>query len=462
MPSPTQFDAIIIGTGQAGPTLATRLAAEGQRVAILERHRFGGTCVNTGCIPTKALVASARAAWVARRAADWGVRVQGDVSVDMKQVKARKDAIVRASNEGIEKWLRQTPNVTVIMGHARFVGPHRVAVGEQVVEAERIFINVGARPHRPDTAGLADVPYLTSSSMMKVDFLPAHLIILGGGYIALEFAQMYRRFGSQVTIIERGPRLLSREDDDVCAAIRAILEAEDITVRTASQALRVERRGEGVVVEVRRPDGGSDEIAGSHLLVAVGRVPNTADLGLETTGVAVDRHGFIEVDDTLATRVPGIFALGDCNGHGAFTHTSYNDQDIVADNLLRGDSRRLTDRIPTYALFIDPPLGRCGANERQVRAAGRPALMATLPMSRVGRARERGETQGFMKILVDAQSKLILGAALLGIDGDEVVHVVMDVMYAGAPYTVIQRAMHIHPTVAEFLPTLLEGLKPLA
>jgi pyruvate/2-oxoglutarate dehydrogenase complex dihydrolipoamide dehydrogenase (E3) component len=454
------FDAIVIGTGQSGPALAVRLAEAGQRTAILERKLFGGTCVNVGCIPTKTLVASARVAHMARRAAEFGVVRQGPVRMDMPRVKARKDEVVRASNSGVERWLKGSAGLTVIEGHGRFVGPRRVAVNGRELEAPRVFVNTGGRAAVPPIPGLEQVGYLTNSSMMEVNFLPPHLVIVGGSYIGLEFAQMYRRFGSRVTVIEMAPRLIPREDDDVSDAVRAILEAEGVDVRCNAKLARVERRGKGVTVHLECP-GGPEEVHGSHLLVAVGRRPNTDDLGLEAAGIATDARGYIQVDEELRTSAEGVWALGDCNGRGAFTHTSWNDYEIVAANLLDGGARKLSDRIPAYALYIDPPLGRAGLSEREVRATGRPALLGSMAMSKVGRARERSETQGFMKVLVDAETRHILGAALLGIGADEVVHVLLDVMYAGAPSTVIERAMHIHPTVAEFLPTLLGELEPL-
>jgi len=454
------YDAIVIGSGQAGPFLAARLAQSGRRVAIAERKFFGGTCVNTGCIPTKTMVASAYAARMARRAAEFGVTLEGPVTVDMKQVKARKDAIVEKDRTGIETWLKGMPNCTVYHGAARFVSPREVAVGDARLTAERIFINVGGRAVIPAMPGLDQVRYLTNSSMMDVDFLPRHLVIAGGSYIGLEFGQMFRRFGSEVTIIEMGPRLIKREDEDISAAIVDILEAEGIHIRRNAKCVAVAKRGDEIGVKVDCTEG-APEVFGSHLLLAVGRRPNTGDLGLENAGIRTDEHGYIVVDDRLQSNVPGIWALGDCNGRGGFTHTSYNDFEIVAANLLDGDSRRVSDRITAYALYIDPPLGRAGMTEAEVRASARPALMATRPMTRVGRAVEKGETQGFMKILVDAESKAILGAAILGTGGDEVIHCILDVMYARQPYTLIQRAMHIHPTVSELVPTLLGDLKPL-
>jgi pyruvate/2-oxoglutarate dehydrogenase complex dihydrolipoamide dehydrogenase (E3) component len=457
---PRRFDAIIIGSGQAGPSLAARLAAAGMAVAIIERHEFGGTCVNTGCIPTKTLVASARAMHVARRGAELGFLLDGDVRADMKRVKARKDEIVGQSRRGVEQWLRGLENCTVIQGHARLESARAVAVNDVVIEADKIFINVGGRAAVPAFPGILDVPYLTNSSMLHLDSLPQELLIVGGGYIGLEFGQMYRRFGSEVTIIEMGPRLLGREDEDVSDAIREIFEREGIRIRANAKCISLAKDGSRISVSVECPEG-PPQVSGTHVLLAVGRNPNTEDLGLERAGIVTDQRGYIVVDEQLQTNVPGIWALGDCNGRGAFTHTSYNDHAIVADNLLNADHRRLRDRIQTYAVFTDPPLGRCGMTDAEIRKSGRPALAAKFPMSRVSRAVEKGETQGFMKIAVDAQTRQILGAAILGTGGDEVVQVLLDSMYARAPYTLIQRAMHIHPTVAEFLPTVLSELKPL-
>jgi pyruvate/2-oxoglutarate dehydrogenase complex dihydrolipoamide dehydrogenase (E3) component len=455
-----KYDAIVIGTGQSGPSMAKDLARAGKKTAIIERKRFGGTCVNVGCIPTKTLVASARAAHVVRRAGDFGVVVESTIRMDMKRVKARKDAVVRVSNKGVESSLKETPNIAVYGGHGRFEGPHTVRVNDERLEGDMIFINTGARAFIPDMPGLDEVNYLTNSSMMDVDFLPEHLIIVGGSYIGLEFAQMYRRFGSRVTVVEKGERLISRDDDDTSSAVKEIMEGEGIDVRLNAECLSVRKHGDGVAIHVEC-DNGPPEIVGSQLLMAVGRRPNTDDLGLEQAGIATDKRGFIVVDDELRTNVSNVWATGDVNGRGAFTHTSYNDYEIVVANLLRNDRRRLSDRITAYALYIDPPLGRAGMTEREVRASGRKALVARMPMENVSRAYERSETQGFMKILVDAETKKILGAALLGIEGDEVIHSVLDVMYAGAPYTTIQRAMHIHPTVSEMIPSLLADLQPL-
>jgi pyruvate/2-oxoglutarate dehydrogenase complex dihydrolipoamide dehydrogenase (E3) component len=456
------FDAIVIGTGQAGPHLAGRLAARGMKVAIVERKLFGGTCVNTGCIPTKAMVASAYAIHTARRAADYGVAIDGGVTADMQRVKARKDAISGQSRMGIESWLTGLENCTVYRGHARFESPREVGVGPDWLTADRIFINVGGRAVVPQMPGLEEAGYLTNSSMMDVDFLPPHLIVVGGSYVGLEFGQMFRRFGSEVTILEMGPALIRREDPDVSAAIQEILEGEKINVRLNAKCIRVSRRSNREIVAQVDCESGDPDVAGTHLLLAVGRRPNTDDLGLEKAGVTVDARGYIVVDDQLRTSVPGIWALGDCNGRGAFTHTSFNDAEIVAANLLENEPRRVSDRITAYALYIDPPLGRAGLTEAEVRKTGRRALVGKRPMTRVGRAVEKGETQGFMKIVVDAGTHEILGAAILGTGGDEVIHSILDVMYAKAPYTLIQRAMHIHPTVSELIPTMLGELQPLA
>jgi len=455
-----KFDAIVIGTGQAGPPLARRLVAAGRRVAVIERGNFGGTCVNNGCTPTKAMVASAYAAHLARRHADYGVTIGGPVAVDMKAVKARKDAIVAASRNGVERSLRGLDGCTVFQGHGAFTGPKAVKVGETVLEADEIFINVGGRPAVPPMPGLDRVLYLTNESMMDVDFLPEHLVVVGGSYIGLEFAQMFRRFGSRVTIIEMAPRLIAREDEDVSMGVADVLEGEGIELRLNATCMSVAKRGSGVVVNVDCTEG-APQIVGSHLLLAVGRRPNTDELGLDKAGIAVDERGFITVDDKLRAGVPGVFALGDCNGRGAFTHTSWNDFEIVAANLLDGEDRRVIDRIPAHALYTDPPLGRCGMTEAEVRKSGRPALIATMPMEDVSRAFEKGETHGFMKILVDKETKQFLGASFFGLNGDEIVHTVLDQMYAKAPATVIARAMHIHPTVSEFLPTMLQERREL-
>jgi pyruvate/2-oxoglutarate dehydrogenase complex dihydrolipoamide dehydrogenase (E3) component len=461
----THFDAIIIGAGQAGPSLAGRLTKAGRTVAFIERKLFGGTCVNTGCTPTKALVASAYVAQKARTAEAYGVTVPGAVSVDMKAVKARKDQIVLNSRNGLEKYLRGMQNCTVFTDHARFESPKEIRVGDTLLSAEHIFINVGGRAVVPDFPGVGSVPWMNNVSILELETLPRHLVVVGGSYVGLEFGQIFRRFGSEVTIIEKSSRLVSREDEDVSAAIKAFLEKEGIRVRLNAECIHLEPHGNDIAAGVNCPDDGSDSI-GSHVLLAVGRRPNTDDLGLEKAGIAHDEHGYITVDDELQTSVPGIWALGDCNRRGAFTHTAYNDFEIVAANLLDyavpdQAPRRVTDRIPCYALYTDPPLGRAGLTEDDVRKSGKPALIGTRPMTKVARAIEKGETEGFIKVLVDATTKQILGASILGTGGDEAIHCILDTMYARAPYTTIQRAVHIHPTVSELLPTVFGDLKPL-
>ncbi|MHA3021993.1 FAD-containing oxidoreductase [Mycobacterium sp. BMJ-28] len=453
----TTFDAIIIGAGQAGPPLAGRLTDAGQRVAVIERKLVGGTCVNSGCIPTKTLVASAHAAHSARRGAEYGIGT-GAVTVDMAKVKARKDKIMLDDRHGVEDWLDGMDGATLIRGHARFVDPHTIDVDGTLLRADRFYLNVGGRASVPDLPGLDGVDYLTNVSVLQLDAVPEHLIVIGGSYIGLEFAQMYRRFGAEVTIIERGPRLASREDEDVSEAIRSILEAEGIAVHTGAADIRFAKRDNGIAVT---PKADAEPVLGSHVLVAVGRRPNTDDLGLEHAGVQTDARGYVVVDDQLRTSVEHIWAMGDCNGKGAFTHTSWNDYEIVAANLLDNDPRRVSDRITTYGLFIDPPLGRAGMTVEEVRRSGRKALVGKRPMTRVGRAVEKGETQGFMKVVVDAETDEILGAAILGVGGDEVVHLILDVMTAKLPYTAISRTMHIHPTVSELVPTVLQELTPL-
>lgn len=452
------FDAIIIGCGQAGPSLAGRLSAAGMTVALVERKLVGGTCVNTGCMPTKTMVASAYTAHLARRAADYGVTLSGPVGVDMKAIKARKDKVSNDARKGLEDWIASMLGCTLFRGHARFEDPHTVRVGDDLLTAGKIFLNVGGRASVPDLPGLADITFLTNSSIMDLDVLPEHLVVVGGSYISLEFAQMFRRFGSEVTVIERAPRLIGREDEDVSGTILSMFEKEGITVHLGAEEISFTRQDDQTAVTFAQ---GKPPVVASHVLLALGRVPNTDDLGLDKAGVTVDKRGFVEVDDQLHTSVPHIWAMGDCNGKGAFTHTSYNDYEIVAANLLDNDPRKVSDRIEAYALYTDPPLGRAGMTEAAVRKSGRRALVGQRPMSRVGRAVEKGETQGFMKILVDADSGEILGCSVLGPGGDEVVHCVLDLMYARAPVRTLQRAVHIHPNVAELLPTIAQELKPL-
>jgi pyruvate/2-oxoglutarate dehydrogenase complex dihydrolipoamide dehydrogenase (E3) component len=455
-----QFDAIIIGAGQSGPFLAAKLAGTGKKVALIEREHLGGTCVNDGCTPTKTLVASARAAWSARHAAEFGVMLKGPVNVDMKAVKARKDKVVGASVKSLTDWIGSLKTLEYIKGSGSFVSPTEVKVGRRTLTAPQIFINTGASASVPDWPGLSSVPYLNNSSMMNVDTLPSHLIIAGASYIGLEFAQMYARFGAKVTVIERGPRPASREDEDVSAAIRQILEADGVSFLFNTVVEAVAKAGHGVLMSIKTGERRAS-IEGSHLLVALGRTPNSADLNLPAAGLETDARGYIPTDDNLRTKVAGIWAMGDVNGRGAFTHTSYNDFEIVADNVIEGGKRSVAGRVPVYGLFIDPPLGRIGMSEAEVRKSGRKALMGVMPMAKVARARERGETQGLMKVLVDAETKLILGAAILGIGGDEVVHSLLQLMAAGTPYTTMMHTVHIHPTVTELIPTLLADLKPL-
>ncbi len=455
-----KFDAIIIGCGQAGPPMAGRMTAAGHTVALIERKLVGGTCVNTGCKPTKTMVASAYAAHLARTGADYGVST-GTVSVDMKAVKARKDKVTVDSRSGLEDWIAGMKGCTLYRGHAHFEGPHEVRVDDELLHGERIFINVGGRANIPDMPGVNDIEYLTNTSMMEVDFLPRHLVVVGGSYIGLEFAQMFRRFGSQVTVVEKGPRLVSREDEDVSEAVKGILEHEGIALRLNAECISFARHADGVQVGVDCTSG-DRAVVGSHVLLAIGRKPNTDDLGLDKAGVEMDKRGYVVVDDQLRTSVPHVWAMGDCNGKGAFTHTAYNDFEIVAANLLDNDKRKVSDRIEAYALYIDPPLGRAGMTETVARKSGRKVLSGERLMTRVGRAVEKGETQGFMKILVDADTREILGASVLGTGGDEAIHAVLDLMYAKAPIETLQRAVHIHPTVSELLPTIAIELKPLA
>lgn len=455
------FDAIIIGAGQAGPPLAGRLTDAGMTVALVERHLFGGTCVNTGCMPTKTLVASARVAHQARRAADYGVVLNSDVSVDLPRVMARAHKVTETSRGNVEGWLDGMEHLTVLRGHARFERPDALRVNGELITAPRIFINVGGRTRVPeDMPGVGDINYLTNTSILQLAALPRHLAVIGGSYIGLEYAQMFRRFGSNVTIVERQSRLIAREDDDVSETLRSLLEAEGVTVRTNAECIAFAPHAEGAVVKVDCTSG-DREIVASHVLLAVGRRPNTDDLGLEHAGVKTDDHGYIVVDDGLATNVSGIWAMGDCNGRGAFTHTAYNDFEIIAANLLDGAQRRVSSRIPCYALFTDPPLGRVGATDAQARASGKRLLVSKRPMTRVGRAVERGETQGFMKVVADADTRRILGAAILGVSGDEAIHGLIDMMNADQTVDTLKWAVPIHPTVSELLPTLVGDLKPV-
>ncbi|WED43542.1 FAD-containing oxidoreductase [Legionella cardiaca] len=454
------FDAIIVGAGQAGPSLAVRLANSGLKVAIIERDKFGGTCVNTGCIPTKTLVASAEIAYHAQRASDFGIEISGSIKTDMKKVKARKDAIVNKASHGVEQWLKGTPNVTVYHGHAFFEGNHTLLVNDERLIGEKIFINVGARAFIPPMDGLDQINFLTNSSILQLDTVPEHLIIVGGSYIGLEFAQIFRRFGAKVTIIEKASRLIAREDADVCDTVLEIMQDSGIDVRLDTNCLSFSASARGITAHVGC-NNNKTTVDGSHVLIAIGRQANTDDLGLENTDIQIDQRGMIVVDDQLTTTVPNVWALGECNGRGAFTHTAYNDYQIVADNLLAGLQRKVSDRILAYALYTDPALGRCGMTEAEIRSKGYNALVAKRPMTQIKRAVIKGEPTGFIKIMIDADTQKILGAAILGVNGDELIHSILDVMYADKPYTLIRDAVHIHPTISELIPTTLENLEPL-
>ena len=454
------YDAIIVGAGQAGPPLAGRLVEAGQKVALVERNLFGGTCVNTGCIPTKTMIASARAAWMVQRAADFGVMLEGGFHTDMKRVMARKNEISHNSREHLEQWLQSLDGCTIYREHARFAGPKQLSVGEDVISADRIFLDVGGRAALPPITGLDKVPYLDNSSILQTDVLPRHLVIVGAGAIGLEFGQMYRRFGSKVTVISHGPALMEHEDKDVSEAIEDFFSKEGIETILGAAINEAQAQTSGIVVDVKTPQG-HVKVTGTHLLMATGRRPNTDDLGLDVVGIETDRHGYIQVDDQLRTNCEGVWAIGECNGHGAFTHTAHNDFQIVVANLLDGETRGLSDRIAAFSVYIDPPLGRAGMNKRQARASGKEVLVARRPMTQVARAREKDETEGFMEALIDARTEKILGATVLGTGGDEIIHSFLDMMYAGAPYTAMKRAVHIHPTVSELIPTMLSDLKPL-
>lgn len=454
-----RFDGIVVGAGQAGPALAGRLTDAGMRVALVERDRIGGTCVNTGCTPTKAMVASAHAAHMARRAVDFGVSA-GPVSVNLAAVVRRAQEIAARSRRNNERWLEGMMGLTVIRGHARFVAPQEMAVGDRRISAPRIFLNVGGRPVRPDIPGIDSVATLDNAGMLALETLPEHLVVIGGSYIGLEFAQMFRRFGAAVTIVETGPRLIGREDEEISAAIRAMLEDEGIGVRTGATCIAFAPENDCVAVSLDCT-AGPPVLRASHILLATGRRPNTDDLGLDLAGVDVDERGYVTVNDRLETNAPGVWALGDCNGRGAFTHTAWNDFEIVAANLLDDENRRLSQRVPGYALYTDPPLGRVGMTVEQAKASGRPLLVSTRPMARVGRAIEKGETTGLMQLVADAETRMILGAAILGTGGDEAIHGILDMMSAGRPMDELRWAVPIHPTVAELIPTLILDAKPV-
>lgn len=453
-----KYDSIIIGAGQAGPSMAASLASSGERVALVERKWFGGTCVNNGCTPTKTLIASAKSAYNARRSIDFGVRIDGRIEVDMKKVKARKDALVNASNSGLEEWMKGTPNIDVYEAHAHFVDNYTLEVGNEKISAEKIFINTGGRARVLDK--LKEVPYLTNSTVMDLDFVPPHLVIVGGSYIGLEFAQMYRRFGSEVTVIEMSSRIVKHEDEEVSLELQKILEREGVKFRFNAECILATKDGDEIVVNVDCKNG-QPQIKGSHLLLAIGRIPNTDDLGLENTNIKTNDRGYIIVDDCLKTNVENIWALGDINAKGSFTHTAYNDFEIVRDQLINNDKRSTKDRILCYALYTDPPLARIGITEKEALQSGKKILKGYRPFTKIARAKEMGEELGFMKILIDCDTEEILGATILGVNGDEVIHSLLDIMYAKKSYKTIQRAVHIHPTISELIPTMLGELKEL-
>ncbi len=452
-----KFDAIIIGSGQAGTPLVFKLAANGKKVAFIEKEHFGGTCLNVGCTPTKTYVASARRMFEANNGDYLGVEIPSGVKINLPKVKARKDKLIKKSVDGIDSGLKNTSNITVYKGTASFVGHKKILINGEEIEAEQIFINVGGRARVPKE--YEDISPLTNSEILQLDEIPEHLIIIGGSYIGLEFGQMFRRFGSKVTIVEMNKTIIGREDKEVSETIQNVLESEGVEFRLNATCLGASRSDEGKVIVKVDCTLGSPEIIGSHLLLAIGRTPNTNTLNLEKTGIKTDKRGFIEVNDFLETNVPGIFALGDCNGKGAFTHTSYNDYEIIAENMFDGKNRKISDRISTYNLFVDPPLGRAGITIAQAKESGKKIKVGFRKMSNIARARERGETNGFMSVVIDAETDRIIGATVLGIGGDEIISSILNVMYANQPYTVIRDSVQPHPTVSELIPTMLEGVK---
>ena len=459
-----RYDAIIIGAGQAGPSLAAALAGLGEKVALVEGYKIGGACVNYGCIPTKTLIASARAAHMARRGGDFGV-VTGPVTIDFEKVMSRKDERVDGARGGLEEWLQGIENIDIHRAYAHFEGTqgglHQVRAGDALLEAERVYINTGTHHFTPPIEGVDTVPYLTNEGILNLKELPEHLVVMGGGYIGLEMAQAFRRFGSEVTVIEGGPRVAGREDEDVSDAVREILEGEGVAFLTEHRVKGVSPGEDGgVSVMLTHTGSGTDVISGSHLLVAVGRRPNSGKLNLESVGVETDARGFISVDEHLRSNIKGIFALGDVNGQGAFTHTSYQDHEVVLDNHTGGDRTRC--RTIAYAMYIDPPLGRVGMSEREAIASGRPVLKAVKHMADIGRAKEQSETQGFIKLLVDAETQRFLGATVLGYHGDDVVQVISYFMATGVKVSVMKEALPIHPTVSEFFPTMLGELEAIS
>lgn len=457
--STSHYDAIIIGSGQAGTPLVFKMASKGKKVAFIEKEHLGGTCLNVGCTPTKTYVASARRMWDAQHGEELGVFIPEGARVDLAKVKARKDALIKKSVDGITAGVTKNENITFYKGAARFEGNKTIIVNNEQLTADEIYINVGGRPIDPK--GFENVDYLTNQSILQLETLPKHLIIVGGSYIGLEFGQMFRRFGCEVTIIERGARIVKREDPEVSQHIYNFLREEGIKFQLNANCLSGKQEANGqVTVNIDCTDG-QPEITGSHLLLAVGRKPNTDLLNLESTDINVGKRGYIEVDDYLQTNVPGVYALGDCNGKGAFTHTAYNDYEIVAENKFDGKDRKVSDRIMTYGLFVDPPLGRAGLSRQQALDQGYEILEAKRPMSRISRAKEKGETKGFMSAIIDAKTNKILGATVLGVGGDEIISSILNIMVADAPYTVIRDSVQPHPTVSELIPTMLENLSPV-
>ena len=453
-----KFDAIVIGSGQAGKPLSYALAGLGWKVAFIERAELGGSCINTGCTPTKTMVASAQVAYYARNAARWGVRTN-DVSLDLPAVVGRKNKVVQGFRDAIQRRIDAKPNITLVRAHGRFTGPHQVEAGGETLESEKIFIDTGTRPEIPKIPGMDSIPFLTNASILELQKVPQHLLVLGGGYIGLEFGQIFRRFGSGVTIIHRNDRILPREDSDVTQELLKALQVEGIEFTLGATATRVENSGGEIALNYETKQG-SKTVSGSHLLVATGRKPNTDDLGLDKAGVATDARGYIKVNGRMETSVPGVWAMGDVKGGPAFTHISYNDYQIVYANLVEGKNLTTDHRYLPYALFTDPQLGRVGITEQDARASGRKFKMGTYPMANVARAIERDETTGLMKVIVDGENDRILGAAILGTEGGELVQILGAMILADAPYTVLKGAVYIHPTLAEGFFGLLESVKP--
>jgi len=452
----TTYDHIILGTGQALGPLLGKLIPTGDSIAVIEGSQVGGSCVNYGCTPTKTLVANARAIYQARRGDFFGFST-GEIHPDYSRIRERMNDIRHGGRDGLTEWMESTDNVTLIRGWGVFQGPKTIQIDHRTIEGRQVYINTGTRAFIPPIEGMDQVPYLDSGGLLDLEHCPQHLVILGGGYIGAEFAQVYRRFGAEVTIIQKDDQLMPREDADVAQGVQEILEQEGVAIHTGSEAYRVSRTEEGVCVAIRSNEGEQD-VFGSHLLVAVGRRPNSSGIGLDIAGIKTDDRGYIQVDEYCRASVEGVFALGDVNGEGAFTHTSVNDAEVVLDHLF-GGSRKQSDRIPVYALFTDPPLGRVGLSEKEALASGRKVLKATKPMSSISRAKEMGETQGFAKLLVDADTDLILGAAILGPGGDEVINMFATIMHSNIPCREYRKVVLVHPTISELMPWVLDNLE---